>query len=347
MAGEDRPALLDLTETELASVLEAAGQKAYRARQIMGWVYRRFAGSFDEMTDLPAPLRQELENRLDFRSLQLVGRQEAGGDWAKKYLWGKDGKPLVESVLLKYRYGLTGCVSSQVGCPVGCAFCASKALGYERGLSKGEIVEEFLGMCREEGARLGHLVFMGTGEPFLNYDNVVAAIDMLCDPGNYDLSRRKITVSTVGIPDAMRRFARDSKGARLALSLHAASDSIRDELIPLNRTYPIERVIPALKEYADVTGQRVTVEYMLLSGVNDAPGEALKLTALVQGIDCLVNLIPWNSVPGFPWNRPGADAVETFKEVLERNRIKVTVRRSLGGGIEAACGQLRRRIKDR
>lgn len=343
----ERTALLDLTEEELSALLAKLGHKRYRARQILSWVYQKFAGSFEEMTDLPTSLRQALEKALDFSSLELVGKEEGGGDWAKKFLWGKDKRPLVESVLLKYRYGLTGCVSTQVGCPAGCAFCASKALGYERGLSKGEIVEEFLGMCREEGERLGHLVFMGTGEPFLNYDNVLAAIEMLCDSRNYNLSRRKVTVSTVGIPDAIEAFARDSRGVRLALSLHAVSDRVRDELIPLNRTYPIGRVIPALKRYADKTGQRVTIEYMLLAGVNDQPSDARTLSALVEGIDCLVNLIPWNPVPGFPWKRPGASATSAFREILERNRIKVTLRRSLGGSIEAACGQLRRRLRDR
>lgn len=347
MAIGTKPDLLDITEGELAAVLSEMGHRPYRAKQILDWVYKRFACSFEEMTDIPTPLRQELTRRLDCRSLELLERQEARGGWSKKYLWGKGGRPLVESVLLKYRYGLTGCVSTQVGCPVGCVFCASKELGYDRGLSKGEMVEEFLGMCRDERARLGHLVFMGTGEPFLNYENVLAAIEMLCAPRNYGLSRRKVTVSTVGIPDAIRRFASDSGGVRLALSLHAASDDVRDQLIPLNKAYPIGSVMGALRRYAEDTGQRVTIEYMLLAGVNDGSADALKLSALVEGIDCLVNLIPWNSVQGLPWKRPGSDVIESFKSILQRNRIKVTLRRDLGGNIEAACGQLRRGFRER
>ena len=342
-----KPDIYGLTRAELASILEGMGEKPYRAGQILGWVYRRWATSFEEMTDLPKTLREQLSERIKFGSLELLKKQEAFGERAKRYLWGKDGRPLVESVLLKYKYGLTGCLSTQVGCPVGCAFCASGHLGFERGLSKAEIVEEFMGMCADEKARIGHLVFMGTGEPFLNYENVMAAIESLTDPGGYNLSRRRITVSTVGIPDAMRQFARDSRGVRLALSLHATSDDVRSMLIPLNRTYPIASVMEALAYYARYTGQRVTVEYMLISGVNDKKRDARTLAALVEGIDCLVNLIPWNPVPGLEWERPGEEAIRAFREILERNRVKVTLRRSLGGSIEAACGQLRRKMTER
>lgn len=342
-----KPSLFELSRENLSSILEEAGHKPYRAGQILNWVYKRFAASFDEMTDLPVGLRDYLTTKVKLGSLTLLRKQEGGGDWAKKYLWGTKGRPLVESVLLKYKYGLTGCVSTQVGCPVGCAFCASRHLEYERGLSKAEIVEEFIAMCADEKARIGRMVFMGTGEPFLNYENVMAAIDTLCDPSGYDLSRRRITVSTVGIPEAMRAFAGDSRGVRLALSLHAATDDVRDSLIPLNRMYPVGQVVEALRDYALATGQRVTVEYMLLSGVNDRREDAKALAALVDGIDCLVNLIPWNPVPGLPWSRPGALEVRTFKEILERNRIKVTLRRSLGGTIEAACGQLRREMTEK
>lgn len=284
---------------------------------------------------------------MKFRKLELLRKQEGAGGRSKRYLWGTNGRPLVESVLLKYRYGLTGCVSSQIGCPVGCVFCASGRLGYERGLSKAEIVEELLGMCADVGSRIGRLVFIGTGEPLLNYENVMAAIDTLCDPSGYDLSRRRITVSTVGIPEAMRQLAKDSKGVRLALSLHATRNEIRDKLIPLNRAYPVEEVLRALRDYAASTGQRVTAEYMLISGMNDKKADARALAALVEGIDCLVNLIPWNPVPGLPWERPDAEDVRAFKDVLERNRVKVTLRRSLGGTIEAACGQLRRQMTEK
>lgn len=334
--------VFDMDLRDLQEHVAAAGEKPYRVRQILAWLYQRFASGWDEMTDLPERLRTYLAETVRIGKLQLLRLQEGQGEWAKRFLWGEDGKPLCESVLLAYRYGLTGCVSSQAGCPVGCAFCASAILGFERDLSRGEILEEFTGMCRSHGGRLGHIVFMGTGEPFLNYDNVMAAIETLCDPACYGLSRRKVTVSTVGVPAAMKRYAVDCKGARLALSLHATDDETRDQIVPLNRRYPVGDVLSALREFSTSTGQRVTIEHMLLRGLNDSVGSAVRLSRLVEGLDCLVNLIPWNEVPGLKWRSPEPYRVKEFRETLERNRVKVTVRRRLGDSIEAACGQLRR-----
>ena len=341
---------MSLFEMDLHSLeehLAAAGEQPYRAKQIMSWAYRKFASAWDEMTDLPERLRKYLAETVTVSRLELLRKQEEQGDWAKRFLWGEEGKPLCESVLLAYKYGLTGCVSTQAGCPVGCAFCASAIIGFERDLTKGEILEEFTGMCRQERDRLGHLVFMGTGEPFLNYDNVMAAMDVLCDPPYYGLSRRKVTVSTVGIPPMMRKYAEDCRGARLALSLHATDDETRNQIIPLNKRYPVASVVSALREFSTSTGQRVTIEYMLLKGLNDSGADALRLSGLVNGIDCLVNLIPWNEVPGFRWGSPEPSRVKEFQDTLERNRVKVTVRRRLGANIEAACGQLRRETEGR
>jgi len=336
------PSLFDLDLAGLEALVQEAGETPYRARQILGWMYRRFASSFDDMSDLPARLRQHLGETVRFSQLELVRKQEGEDEWAKRYLWAEGGEPLCESVLLRYKYGLTGCVSTQAGCPVGCIFCASQLLGFQRSLTTGEILEEFVGMCRDQGDRLGRLVFMGTGEPFLNYDAVMATIDTVCDAACYGLSRRRVTVSTIGIPAAIRRYAADSRGARLALSLHAPDDDTRDHLIPMNKRFPIGSVVGALKEFSISTGQRVTIEYMLLRDVNDSRTAAQKLADLVGDIDCLVNLIPWNAVPGFQWRRPGLARVKEFRDTLERNRVRVTVRRRLGGNIEAACGQLRR-----
>lgn len=338
------PSLFGLTPSEIAGLLEKAGEKPYRRQQLLGWMYKRFASSFDDMSDLPQSLRQHLEKTVSFSRLTLAGRQEGEGAWAKRYLWEEDGYPLCESVLLKYRYGLTGCVSTQAGCPVGCAFCASSLLGFQRNLTRGEIIEEFIGMCRDQGERLGHLVFMGTGEPFLNYDAVMAVIGILSSEDCYGLSRRKVTVSTVGIPALIRKYAEDARGSRLAISLHAPDDQTRDRLIPMNKRYPVKSVIAAARDFSTSTGQRVTIEYMLLRDVNDSRDHAQRLTGLVSGMDCLVNLIPWNEVPGLEWRRPGPSVVNEFRDLLERNRVKVTVRRRLGGNIEAACGQLRRQV---
>ncbi|MGI6643868.1 MAG: 23S rRNA (adenine(2503)-C(2))-methyltransferase RlmN [Bacillota bacterium] len=337
---DDKPNFLDLDLQSFSDLLSLQGEKPYRARQVWAWTFKRFAASFDEMTDLPQSLRQYLEAFTNYRRLHLLRAQEGEAGWSKKYLWGQNGTPVCESVVLKYSYGLTACLSTQVGCPVGCAFCASSQLGFGRNLRRGEILEELLGMCRDQGQRIGRIVFMGTGEPFLNYREVLGAIETLSDPRGYGLSRRRVTVSTVGIPDAIRRFAKDSRGARLAVSLHAASNDVRDRIMPYNKRFPIEQVVSALKDYALTTGQRVTIEYMLLGGINDSPSEADRLASLVSGMDLLVNLILWNEVPGLPFRRSEPRKVLEFRRRLERNRVKVTVRRSLGGGISAACGQL-------
>ncbi len=336
--------IFDADLPRLTEIIRSLGGQPYRAKQVFSWVYRKFASSWDDMTDLPLALRQQLEESVKMGNLALLEKKEGQEEWAKRFLWGRDDKPLCESVLLSYKYGFSGCVSTQAGCPVGCAFCASALLGFERDLTYGEIIEEFMGMCRFQNERLGHLVFMGTGEPFLNYENVMAAVEALCDPGRYGLSRRKVTVSTVGVPPAMERFARESKGVRLALSLHAPDDETRNKLIPLNQRYPVGSVIEALRAFAAGTGQRVTIEYMLLAGVNDTEAHAERLSGLLSGIDCLVNLIPWNEVPGFRWRATEPAKVRAFQLALERNRAKVTVRRRMGSNIEAACGQLRREM---
>lgn len=336
------PNLFELSLPELSKMLSDMGEKPYRAKQIWSWAYQKLAASFDDMTDLPLTLRGKLAAGLSLGRLEPLLVQEGTDSWAKKYLWGLAGTPLAESVVMKYVYGLSACLSTQAGCPVGCLFCASSIIGFERSLSKGEIIEQFLGMCRDRKERIGHIVFMGTGEPFLNYEAVLDAINTLAMPEGYGLSRRKFTVSTVGVPEAIRRFAKDSGGVRLALSLHAATDRVRDQIVPWNKRYPVEEIVSALHSYAKYTGQRVTVEYMLLRGVNDSLEEASRLAELLSDIDCLVNLIPWNYVPGLKFERPERLRVEKFHEVLLRNRVKVTVRRSLGGEIEAACGQLRR-----
>lgn len=333
--------LLDMSPEELKKFVVAEGEKEFRSKQILSWIYSKFASSFEEMTDLPAHFREHLSQTASVRKFTLLAVKR-DPDEAKRYLWGVEGKAIAESVLLKYKYGTTACLSTQVGCPVGCFFCASQILGYERNLSRGEIIEQFLSMCKDQGDRIGHIVFMGTGEPFLNYDELMGAVDILSHREAYGISRRKITVSTVGIPDAIYRYIKDSRGARLAVSLHASSDEVRSSIIPLNRAYPLGKVVEAARTFALETGQRITFEYMLIAGVNDSATDALQLVGLLSGIDCLVNLIPYNEVPGVRFERPSPRKVREFQDVLERNHMKVTVRRSLGSEIEAACGQLRR-----
>lgn len=337
-----KPHILDFDEKQIEHMVKAQGFESYRAKQTIGWIYNNFAGSFEEMTDLPKDLRTYLSQNIALNRLSIVTLQKQKSDKSKRYLWGFHGTPVAESVLLEYKYGSTACLSTQVGCPVRCVFCASGKLGFGRNLTRGEILDQFLGMCRESNNRISRVVFMGTGEPFFNYEAVMDAIDMLTKPTTYDMSRRKITVSTVGIPGAIREFAEDSGGVRLAVSLHAASDEVRNKLIPVSSVYRLEEVISAARYFADATGQRITFEYMLLKDVNDSNEDAIRLVRLVSGIDCLINLIPWNPIPGVGFERTEPGRLREFKNILERNRMKVTVRRSLGGSIEGACGQLRR-----
>ncbi len=338
-----KPHILDLDETQIEHMVRAQGFEPYRARQVITWIYNKFAGSFEEMTDLPKELRSYLSENIVVNRLSLITLEKQKSDRSKRYLWGIHSISVAESVLLEYKYGSIACLSAQVGCPVRCVFCASGKLGFDRNLTRGEILDQFLGMCRESNERIGRIVFMGTGEPFFNYEAVIDAINMITRPTTYDMSRRKITVSTVGIPGAIREFAKDSDGVRLAVSLHAATDKVRNKLIPVSSVYRLEEVISAARYFADVTGQRITFEYMLLKDVNDSKEDAIHLAKLVSGIDCLINLIQWNPVPGVDFERSEPGKLREFKSILERSRIKVTVRRSLGGSIEGACGQLRRK----
>lgn len=334
--------ILELGLLDLQHLIQAQGFEKYRTRQILSWIYTKFVSSFENMTDLPETLREHLSQNFKIGSIELATLQKQKNDQSRRYLWSIDGVPSAESVLLKYKYGLTACLSTQIGCPAGCEFCASGQLDFRRNLTKGEIIAQFLGMCNESKKRIGRVVFMGTGEPFFNYESVLGVVDTLTDPETYDLSRRKITISTVGIPEVIKRFAKDSRGARLAVSLHSASDRVRSSLIPVNRAYPIKEVISAVKYFAQVTGQRITFEYILLKNINDSKEEAKRLAELIKGIDCLVNLIPWNPVLGTDFEGSSFATQREFQNVLQQNRIRVTVRRSLGGNIEAACGQLRR-----
>ncbi len=300
--------ILDLIPSEIEQHVEAMGFKPYRAKQLIAWIYKKFASSFDEMTDLPKGLRRALNENFVLTRLGLTTLERQKSDNSKRYLWGLNGALIAESVLLEYRYGSTACLSTQIGCPVKCEFCASGKLGFERNLRTGEISDQLLGMCVESGKRINRVVFMGTGEPFFNYEAVMGAINILSDPGTYDLSRKRVTVSTVGIPGAIRQFAEDAHGVRLAVSLHGSSDKVRNKLIPVNRIYPLGEVMASARYFARVTGQRITFEYVLLKGVNDSIEDAERLSRLVSDVDCLVNLIAWNPVPGIGFDRSGPEA---------------------------------------
>ncbi len=339
------PDLKGLTLEETRAFMVGLGEPAFRGAQVFSWIHRRCASSFDEMTDLPTGLRARLAACARLTSLALLART-AGGEGAVKYLFGAADGNSVEAVRMRYRHGTSACVSTQVGCKMGCAFCASGMGGFVRDLACGEIVDEVLKMeqdARREGGRVSHVVLMGTGEPLDNYDASIKALRILNAPEGLNVGFRRMTVSTCGLVPGILRLAREGVPVTLSVSLHAPTDDLRTDLMPVNRRYPVSEVVRAASTYAEETGRRVTFEYALIAGVNDSELHANLLAALLRGMLAHVNLIPLNPVEGTGYARPSRDRVVRFLAVLKRAGVPATVRRELGADIDAACGQLRRR----
>lgn len=337
---EEKIDLLGMNKAELSAHCEKLGHLAFRGKQIADWLYRKGVHSIDEMTNLPGDLRDKLAQNA------IVGRSEVtleskSPDGTTKYLlkfW--DGET-IESVLLPYADRTSVCVSTQIGCPAGCLFCATGACGFVRNLNAGEIVDQVLTLQEKGGKRVTHVVFMGMGEPLLNMNNVMKAISLLND--EVGISARRLTISTVGIPQAIQKLADANLQITLAISLHAPNDELRRKLIPVAEKFPLSVLIPACRDYANQTKRRVTMEYLLLAGVNDSPEHASRLAGLLRGIMCHVNLIPYNEVPDKPFKRPSKEAVKAFRTALENSGVEVTQRMERGHSVSAACGQLRRR----
>jgi 23S rRNA (adenine2503-C2)-methyltransferase len=350
--------ITDLSLADLRDVLAGLGQPAYRTDQVAGWLYRSTAGGFEEMTNVPLPVRRALTERFRFTALETVTeRVSSDGETRKVLLRLPDGQ-LVESVLMRYpqRSDGTGadratvCVSTQVGCPVKCTFCATGLMGFARNLSSGEILEQalyFLRWSRRRPPVVRNVVFMGMGEPLLNYDATMAAVERLVHPHGAGLGVHRLTVSTSGWLPGIERLTRDPLAVRLAVSLHAPNHALRDEHDPLNRRYPVRDLMAACHAYQRQTGRRVTFEYTLMAGVNDAPAVAAELADLLVGLDSHVNLIPMNPVAGLPFAPSPPDAVEAFHAVLRERGLICTVRREMGRDIQAACGQLRADVQRR
>lgn len=340
-------ALVGLTPAELAEFLAGLGEPPFRARQIFRWLHARGVKSFADMTDLPASLRARLAEVATARNLEEELVQYAEATRTTKYLFRLAAdQEKVESVLMGHDYGWSVCVTTQVGCRMGCTFCASTFGGLVRNLTAGEIVDQIIEMQQDvpAGERIGHVVLMGSGEPLENYDNVVKAIRLMHEPEGLNIGYRHITVSTSGLAPAMRRLAGEGLPVTLALSLHAPNDELRGKLMPVNRFWPVAEVVAAARYYAEVTGRRVTFEYLLIAGVNDNPEQAQELGRLLAGMLAHVNLIPMNPVAERPeYRRPGPERVRRFREILEAHGITATIRREMGGDIDAACGQLRNR----
>lgn len=323
--------------------LTANGEKPFRAKQILNWVYQQLKTDWEEMTDLNKALRQKLSAAFHWQSLSQVSVQHSNDQETVKFLWQLEDQNLVESVLICSADRRTVCVSSQVGCPARCAFCASGKEGLIRNLTAAEIFEQVYAIHRylqEKGERVSHVVFMGMGEPFENYDNVLKAIHLLIDPLRFNISQRRITVSTVGVVPGIRRFMQEDLKVNLVLSLHAPNQHIRKKIIPYARRFELEDILSAMLDYAKMTHRDVTYEYTLISGINDRLEHAEELAKLVERHPCTVNLIPYNPVSGLHLNRPDKLAIERFKQVLEKHQIVTTWRYTKGKDIAAACGQL-------
>jgi 23S rRNA (adenine2503-C2)-methyltransferase len=328
----------------LRSLLKEGGQPAYRADQVWEWLYTHLATSFQEMTNLPAALRRSLEAEMVIDSLQVVATQESADRRARKDLLRLRDGETIEAVLMRYRRRRTACVSTQVGCAVGCPFCATGQMGFRRNLAAGEIAAQafhFARVLRTSGERLSNVVLMGMGEPLLNYDASVEAIRRLSAQPGFGLGQRRITLSTVGIVPAINRLAEENLQITLAVSLHAATDELRDAMVPVNRRYGLDALFAACHSYATRTGRRITFEWALIEGVNDSDEQVAALAARLAGLLAHTNLIPVNPTPGYDGRSPSRAHVERFSAKLRRRHIPHTIRLRRGLDIEAGCGQLR------
>lgn len=332
--------LRDLTIKELKEFLEGLGEKPFRAKQIFAWIYKGVE-SFDEMTDLSKNLREKLKEQAEIGTLDILKVQHSKTDGTRKYLLGlKDGNT-IESVFMKYKYGNSICVSSQAGCRMGCKFCASGMDGLRRDLTAGEIAGEILTIEKDTGEKINHVVVMGTGEPFDNYNNLVKFIKNIHEKEGLGISLRNIAVSTCGLVPKIQQFAEELKQVNLAISLHSADGATRESMMPVNKSYPVDELLDACRAYTEQTGRRITFEYALVKGKTDTKEQIDLLAVKLKGMLCHVNLIPLNEVEetGLAGsNRKKAIEIATY---LENRGIPATVRRELGSDIQAACGQLR------
>ncbi len=346
------PPLSTTSPEALRTYLQARGEPRYRTRQVLEWLFQRHAADFAAMTTLPARLRADLQDAFTCRTVRQAVARAAGDGHTVKYLFRLHDGHRIETVAMHYpaepshRERTTLCVSSQVGCPIGCAFCATGLGGFERNLEAAEIVDQVLAAAQDlepRGWRPGSLVFMGMGEPLNNYQAVMDAVRVLTRRDGYGLSPRRITISTIGLVPGLERLAREGLPLGLAISLHAPTDALRSRLVPMNRKYPLQAVLPAARSYAERTGRRVTYEYVVLAGQNDSRRQADQLASLLPRRLTHVNLIPMNPVQGAPFQPPAEPQLAAFARWLRAAGLEVTVRRTRGLDIDAACGQLRAR----
>ncbi len=339
----DSREIKSMTLAELQDDLTARGEKPFRAKQIYEWMHVKLARGFDEMTNLSKVLRENCKLWYTYTSLEPVRVQESKLDGTKKFLFRLSDGNVVESVWMKYKHGNSVCISSQVGCRMGCRFCASTLDGWERNLLPSEMLDQIYAITLLTGERVSNVVVMGTGEPLDNYDNLLRFIRLLTDENGLHISQRNVTVSTCGIVPKMKRLAEERLQITLALSLHAGTDEKRRELMPVAERYSIAELMEACRYYFERTGRRITFEYSLVGGVNDTQEDAEELTKLAKPLNCHVNLIPVNPIKERNYVQSDAGSVRAFQNKLEKNKINGTIRREMGRDIDGACGQLRRR----
>jgi 23S rRNA (adenine2503-C2)-methyltransferase len=338
-----KPFIYDLSLEQLEAWVSEAGEPAFRAAQIYDWLYVKRVHSFEEMSNLPKSLREKLEESFQFVTLNEITHFRSK-DGTVKFLFGLYDNNAIETVIMKHNYGNSVCVTTQVGCRIGCTFCASTLGGLKRNLTAGEIVAQVVKaqqLLDADGERVSSLVIMGSGEPFENYEPTMGFLRTMIHEKGLNIGQRHITVSTSGIVPNIYKFADENTQINLAISIHAPNDALRSKLMPVNRRFPFDDLIEACNYYIKTTGRRITFEYALIGGVNDRPEHAEELGDVLQGMLCHVNLIPVNHVPERDYVRTPKDDIFTFKRILDKKKVNTTIRREQGHDIEAACGQLR------
>ncbi|MDD6881524.1 MAG: 23S rRNA (adenine(2503)-C(2))-methyltransferase RlmN [Firmicutes bacterium] len=333
--------LKNLQLNEMEQLLTELGEPKFRAKQIFAWLYKGVE-SFEQMTNVPQNLKEKLQEAGAYLGLLSPAKVQVSKlDGTRKYLFELEDGNAIESVFMKYKYGNTICISSQAGCRMGCKFCASTIGGLSRNLEPGEMLEQLLAAERDTGEAINHIVVMGTGEPFDNYENLSAFIRIINDKNGRNLGMRNITISTCGLVPMIEKFGHDFPQVNLAISLHAPNNTIRNSMMPVNKAHPMETLIEACRKYTEATSRRVTFEYTLVKGVNDSERDALELASVLKGMLCHVNLIPLNKVEETGLDTTDQRTAQAFRKTLENKGIPATIRRELGDDIDGACGQLR------
>ena len=334
--------LKSMTQQEIAGVLKDMGQPAFRAKQLFSWLHKGVR-SYDQMTNIPQNLRQLLAEKYPIHASEVVRKQESQRDGTIKYLWKLADGNCVETVLMRYHYGNTVCISTEVGCRMGCAFCASTLGGLVRKLEPYEMLDQVLFTQVDSGLPVSHIVLMGIGEPLDNFDNVLRFLELVNSPEGMNISMRHISLSTCGLVPMIDKLAEKKLQISLAISLHGPTDEIRDRIMPVNKAYPTDVLLAACRRYYEATSRRIHFEYAMIDGVNDRPEHAQLLLKRLKGLPAHINLIPLNHVEESPLKPSSKAAVARFQQILEKGGLTATVRRTLGGDIDASCGQLRRK----